>query len=61
MMRKILFLCLVGMASLLNLNAQVQPVDHVEVLMGTMSTYELSSGNTYPAIARPWGMNVWTP
>lgn len=61
MMRKILFLCLVGMASLLNLNAQVQPVDHVEVLMGTMSTYELSSGNTYPAIARPWGMNFWTP
>ena len=61
MMRKILFLCLVGVASLLNLNAQVQPVDHVEVLMGTMSTYELSSGNTYPAIARPWGMNFWTP
>ncbi|MEG1749864.1 MAG: GH92 family glycosyl hydrolase, partial [Tannerellaceae bacterium] len=22
---------------------------------------ELSTGNTYPAIARPWGMNFWTP
>jgi predicted alpha-1,2-mannosidase len=29
--------------------------------MGTESTYELSTGNTYPAIARPWGMNFWTP
>lgn len=37
------------------------PVDHVNVLMGTMSTFELSSGNTYPAIALPWGMNFWTP
>src|SRR5690606_17456082 len=25
------------------------------------SKYELSHGNTYPAIARPWGMNFWTP
>lgn len=38
-----------------------EPVDHVNVLMGTMSKYELSTGNTYPAIARPWGMNFWTP
>jgi predicted alpha-1,2-mannosidase len=29
--------------------------------MGTQSTFELSVGNTYPAIARPWGMNFWTP
>ena len=29
--------------------------------MGTQSTYELSTGNTYPAIARPWGMNFWMP
>ena len=25
-----------------------------------MSTFEMSAGNTYPAIARPWGMNHWT-
>ena len=30
-------------------------------LMGSMSTFDLSAGNTYPAIARPWGMNFWTP
>ena len=29
--------------------------------MGTMSSYELSAGNTYPAVAMPWGMNAWTP
>jgi predicted alpha-1,2-mannosidase len=37
------------------------PVEMVNPLMGTESTYELSTGNTYPAIARPWGMNFWTP
>ena len=35
--------------------------DYVSPLVGTQSTFELSTGNTYPAIARPWGMNFWTP
>ena len=35
--------------------------DYVYTLMGTQSTYELSTGNTYPAVAMPWGMNFWTP
>ena len=51
------------------LNAQVEenyllnqdPIDYVSILVGTQSKYELSTGNTYPAIARPWGMNFWTP
>jgi predicted alpha-1,2-mannosidase len=37
------------------------PVDLVNPLMGTDSEYKLSNGNTYPAIALPWGMNFWTP
>ena len=37
------------------------PVKYVNPLMGTQSSFELSTGNTYPAIARPWGMNFWTP
>ncbi len=37
------------------------PVEYVNPLMGTQSTFELSTGNTYPAIARPWGMNFWMP
>ena len=36
-------------------------VQYVNPLMGTQSSFELSAGNTYPAIARPWGMNFWTP
>lgn len=30
-------------------------------MMGTDSSREFSNGNVYPAIARPWGMNSWTP
>jgi predicted alpha-1,2-mannosidase len=37
------------------------PADLVNPLMGTDSEYKLSGGNTYPAIALPWGMNFWTP
>lgn len=36
-------------------------VEYVNPLMGSASKSELSAGNTYPAIARPWGMNFWTP
>ena len=38
-----------------------QPEKLVTTLMGTDSKYQLSNGNTYPAIALPWGMNFWTP
>ncbi len=37
------------------------PVDLINPLMGTASKPALSNGNTYPAIALPWGMNFWTP
>ncbi|WP_390893843.1 GH92 family glycosyl hydrolase [Prevotella multiformis] len=36
------------------------PVDYVNPLVGTESKSELSTGNTYPAVALPWGMNFWT-
>ena len=41
--------------------SEQEPIDYVSILVGTQSKYELSTGNTYPAIARPWGMNFWTP
>jgi putative alpha-1,2-mannosidase len=49
--------------SALSINAaeQQSPVDYVNPLGGTQSKFELSTGNTYPAIAMPWGMNFWTP
>ena len=42
-------------------SAEKNPADLVNPLMGTDSEYKLSNGNTYPAIALPWGMNFWTP
>jgi predicted alpha-1,2-mannosidase len=51
-----LFICLS-----INSIAQTTPVDYVNPLIGSDSNYALSNGNTYPAIALPWGMNFWTP
>ena len=40
---------------------QTRPSEYVSTLVGTQSDYTLSTGNTYPAAALPWGMNFWTP
>lgn len=40
---------------------QPRPSEYVSTLVGTQSEYLLSAGNTYPAVALPWGMNFWTP
>lgn len=45
----------------ISLFAEKKPVDYVNPLMGTDSNISLSNGNTYPAIALPWGMNFWMP
>lgn len=37
------------------------PEEYVSTLVGTLSHHAFSTGNTYPAIALPWGMNFWTP
>lgn len=60
---KKIFLSLTLWSSLLTIaqNKGADPVDHVNPLMGTQSTHALSNGNTYPIIARPWGMNFWSP
>ncbi len=39
----------------------LHPVEYVNPLMGTGSDFSFSAGNTYPAVALPWGMNFWTP
>ncbi len=41
--------------------SDVRPSEYVTTLVGTQSDYNLSTGNTYPAVALPWGMNFWTP
>lgn len=42
-------------------NETAELLPFVNPLMGTDSDFSLSNGNTYPAIAVPWGMNFWTP
>lgn len=61
-MKKIVFL-FVLFFSFFNLIGQPvkDPVEYVNTLMGSDSKPSLSNGNTYPAIAVPWGMNFWTP
>src|ERR1035437_2624971 len=53
------FLTIVTFAQ--NVSKMVNPVDLVNPFMGTESKQSLSNGNTFPAIALPWGMNFWTP
>lgn len=52
---------LMGLLSTANVAKATDPVDYVSTLVGTQSTFALSTGNTYPAIAMPWGMNFWMP
>lgn len=59
-MRKTILFFLMCLA--VSANAQrIELADYVNPLVGSGSSYELSAGNTYPAIALPWGMNFWTP
>ena len=51
---------LVFSANIYAQESEISYVDYVNTLMGTDSTFDLSNGNTYPAIALPWGMNLWT-
>jgi len=60
-MRTILFAFIFVVTALSAGAQELQPVDYVNTLMGTDSEFKLSNGNTYPAIALPWGMNFWTP
>lgn len=59
-LKHLLFLCSAFIYSM-HVSAVKNPVDYVNPLIGTDSKYELSTGNTYPTIALPWGMNFWTP
>ena len=59
-MKKLFMLaCLLSLA--LWVRAAKDYTQYVNPMMGTESTFDLSTGNTYPVIAMPWGMNFWTP
>ena len=60
-MKKIVFLACAAFMTSIGARAISDPVQYVNPLVGSHSTGGLSTGNTYPAIALPWGMNFWTP
>lgn len=61
-MKKIIGIVLLSIATWVTAaQSAFDPVEWVNPLMGTQSSFRLSAGNTYPVIALPWGMNFWTP
>ncbi|GAB4022697.1 GH92 family glycosyl hydrolase [Spirosoma koreense] len=64
-MKQLLYLLLgASLSAALPVPSLAQSADWVEwvnPLIGTDSKPSLSNGNTYPAIALPWGMNFWMP
>lgn len=60
-MKKISLIILGCLINILGYAQKMEPVDYVNPLVGTLSKGSLSTGNTYPAIAMPWGMNFWMP
>lgn len=63
MLMKKLIYCLILCLLLIACGQKTQPslTTLVNPLIGTSSTFQFSHGNTYPAVAVPWGMNFWSP
>ena len=57
----LLLLCCLGALPAAASSGDFDPVELVNPLMGSQSVHQFSAGNTYPAVATPWGMNFWTP
>ncbi|MFC2090563.1 GH92 family glycosyl hydrolase [Bacteroidota bacterium] len=56
------FLLIISLVTSCNEDVKIMHLaDYIDPLIGTDSRFELSNGNTYPAVALPWGMNFWTP
>ena len=44
-----------------NSGSGISYVDYVNPQVGTDSTFNFSTGNTYPSVPVPWGINIWMP
>ena len=63
-MKKLIILSFIGLLAACSHEKPemvTDPVEYVSTLTGTLSHHAFSTGNTYPAIAMPWGRNFWTP
>ena len=61
MIKRLLIAALVLAGCRQEVELVTEPADYVSTLVGTLSEHSFSTGNTYPAIALPWGMYFWTP
>ena len=61
MIKRLLIAALVLVGCRQEAELVTEPADYVSTLVRTLSEHSFSTGNTYPAIALPWGMNFWTP
>ena len=61
MIKRLLIAALVLAGCRQEVELVTEPAEYVSTLVGTLSEHSFSTGNTYPAIALPWGMNFWTP
>ena len=65
MMKKIFYIlaaiCVLSSCCRQEVELVTEPADYVSTLVGSLSEHSFSTGNTYPAVALPWGMNFWTP
>lgn len=41
--------------------ASAPPEEYINILGGTKSRYDLSTGNILPEVTVPWGFNGWSP
>ena len=60
-MKRLWYILFLLTANQLPAQETFHPEELVNPLMGTDSRVGFSNGNTYPAVALPWGMNCWTP
>ena len=64
MFRSSLALALLLLSAFARVDFAIAETDYVEFvnpLIGTDSEFAFSHGNTYPAVAAPFGMTFWTP
>jgi predicted alpha-1,2-mannosidase len=61
MKKSILLFALLAICPVMMVVAQKDYTRYALPMAGTYNEHKLSHGNLYPCIARPWGMNHWTP
>ena len=58
----LMILCCLGFSAFAGgKKTDFHPEEYVSTLVGTLSEPSFSTGNQFPALSMPWGMNHWSP